>query len=105
MQGWRHGLRQFKAAAGCQQRGWSCARTAGVRHGWAGGGAISARCLRPRAASRGPLIGAWPKRAGHYVANGGFKIGFGTAIETARLICDLALDGNDTIPTEFLVPY
>ncbi len=57
--------------------------------------------LRPRAASRGPLIGAWPKRAGHYVANGGFKIGFGTAIETARLICDLALDGKDTIPDSF----
>ena len=57
--------------------------------------------LRPRAASRGPLIGAWPKRAGHYVANGGFKIGFGTAIETARLICDLALDGKDAIPDSF----
>ncbi len=57
--------------------------------------------LRPRAASRGPLIGAWPKRSGHYVANGGFKIGFGTAIETARLICDLVLDGKDTIPDSF----
>jgi glycine/D-amino acid oxidase-like deaminating enzyme len=57
--------------------------------------------LRPRAVSRGPLIGAWPKRAGHYLANGGFKIGFGTAIETARLICDLALDGKDAIPDSF----
>ena len=57
--------------------------------------------LRPRAASRGPLIGAWPKRAGHFVVNGGFKIGFGTAIETARLICDLVLEGKDTIPDAF----
>lgn len=57
--------------------------------------------LRPRAASRGPLIGSWPKRAGHFVVNGGFKIGFGTAIETARLICDLVLDGKDTIPDPF----
>jgi len=56
---------------------------------------------RPRAASRGPLIGAWPKRVGHFVVNGGFKIGFGTAIETARLICDLVLEGKDTIPDAF----
>jgi glycine/D-amino acid oxidase-like deaminating enzyme len=47
------------------------------------------------------LIGAWPKRAGHFVVNGGFKIGFGTAIETARLICDLVLEGKDTIPEAF----
>jgi glycine/D-amino acid oxidase-like deaminating enzyme len=57
--------------------------------------------LRPRAASRGPLIGAWPNRAGQFVVNGGFKIGFGTAIETARLICDLVLEGKDTIPDAF----
>ena len=57
--------------------------------------------LRPRAASRGPLIGPWPQREGHFVVNGGFKIGFGTAIETARLICDLVLDGKDTIPDTF----
>lgn len=58
--------------------------------------------LRPRALSRGPLIGPWPNRPGHYVANGGFKIGFGTAPETARLICDLVLDGRDGIPAAFL---
>ena len=58
--------------------------------------------LRPRALSRGPLIGAWPDRPGHYIANGGFKIGFGTAPETARLICDLVLDGRNIIPPEFL---
>jgi glycine oxidase len=58
--------------------------------------------LRPRATSRGPLLGAWPGRPGHYIANGGFKIGFGVAPETARLICDLVLTGEDAIPAQFL---
>ena len=58
--------------------------------------------LRPRAISRGPLIGPWPQRPGHFIANGGFKIGFGTAPETARLLCDLVLDGNNAIPPDFL---
>ncbi len=57
--------------------------------------------LRPRATSRGPLLGAWPGRPGHFIANGGFKIGFGVAPEAARLICDLALDGSDNIPPDF----
>ena len=57
--------------------------------------------LRPRATSRGPLLGAWPARPGHFVANGGFKIGFGVAPEAARLICDLALLGQDAIPAGF----
>ena len=58
--------------------------------------------LRPRALSRGPLIGPWPDRPGHFIANGGFKIGFGTAPETARLICDLVLEGRHAIPQSFL---
>lgn len=58
--------------------------------------------LRPRAQSRGPLLGPWPGRPGHYIANGGFKIGFGVAAEVARLICDLVLDGHDAIPPQFL---
>ena len=33
-----------------------------------------------------------------------FKIGFGTAPETARLICDLVLDGHADLPPEFLPP-
>lgn len=57
--------------------------------------------LRPRAASRGPLVGAWPGRPGHFLANGGFKIGFGVAAEVARLICDLVLSGQDRIPQAF----
>ena len=61
-----------------------------VAHRWAG--------VRPRARSRQPLLGAWPGRVGHFVANGGFKIGFGTHITAARLVTDLVLDGTDAIP-------
>jgi glycine/D-amino acid oxidase-like deaminating enzyme len=57
--------------------------------------------LRPRAKSRAPLLGAWPGRAGHYVANGGFKIGFGMAPKVAQVMTDLVLDGTDTIPPGF----
>jgi glycine oxidase len=57
--------------------------------------------IRPRASSRAPILGAWPNRAGHFVANGGFKIGFGMAPKVAQVIVDLVLDGRDTIPTEF----
>jgi glycine oxidase len=57
--------------------------------------------VRPRAASRAPLLGAWPGRAGHYVANGGFKIGFGMAPKVAEVMVDLILEGKDTIPEGF----
>lgn len=42
-----------------------------VAERWAG--------LRPRAQSRAPLLGPWPRRDGHWVANGGFKIGLAMA--------------------------
>ena len=35
--------------------------------------------LRPRAQSRAPLLGPWPGRDGHWLANGGFKIGLAMA--------------------------
>ncbi len=54
--------------------------------------------LRPRARSRRPVIGPWPGRTGHFVANGGFKIGFGVAQGVARLAADLVLDGRDAVP-------
>jgi len=54
--------------------------------------------LRPRARSRAPMLGAWPDRDGHFVANGGFKIGFGLAPEVARVTADLVLEGRDGIP-------
>jgi glycine/D-amino acid oxidase-like deaminating enzyme len=57
--------------------------------------------LRPRSASRQPLLGPWPGRPGHFVANGGFKIGFGMAPKLAEMMADLLLDGHDTIPQAF----
>jgi glycine/D-amino acid oxidase-like deaminating enzyme len=65
-------------------------REAPVLHRWAG--------LRPRARSRQPMLGRWPGRPGHYVANGGFKIGFGLAPGVARVMADLVLEGRDAIP-------
>jgi glycine/D-amino acid oxidase-like deaminating enzyme len=63
--------------------------------------------VRPRAVSRAPLLGAWPGREGVagpkgvYVANGGFKIGFGIAPKVAEVMADLILEGRDTIPQGF----
>lgn len=68
---------------------------AGVRARWAG--------VRPRAQSRAPLLGPWPGRPEHYIANGGFKIGFGMAPGVARVMSDLLLDGRDAIPDAFRV--
>lgn len=59
--------------------------------------------LRPRARTRAPMLGAWPERPGHFVANGGFKIGFGIAPEVGRVMADLVLDGTDTVPEGFRV--
>ena len=59
--------------------------------------------VRPRAKSRAPLLGAWPGRAGHFVANGGFKIGFGMAPKVAEVMVDLVLEGCDLIPEGFRV--
>lgn len=57
--------------------------------------------VRPRARSRAPLLGPWPGRAGHFLANGGFKIGFGMAPKVAEVMVDLVLEGRDEIPAEF----
>lgn len=57
--------------------------------------------LRPRARSRAPVLGPWPGRPGHFVANGGFKIGFGMAPGIASVMADLILTGTDRIPREF----
>jgi len=66
-----------------------------VQARWAG--------IRPRAKSRAPLLGEWPGRAGHFVANGGFKIGFGMAPKVAEVMVDLMLDGRDGVPDGFRV--
>lgn len=68
-------------------------RGAPVIQRWAG--------VRPRAASRAPVLGQWPGRAGHFVANGGFKIGFGMAPKVGAVLADLVLDGQDHIPEGF----
>ena len=59
--------------------------------------------LRPRAKTRAPMLGPWPGRAGHYIANGGFKIGFGMAPMVGRTLAALVLDGQDNIPAGFRV--
>jgi glycine oxidase len=68
-------------------------RDAPVIERWAG--------LRPRSRSRAPMLGAHPLRPGAYIANGGFKIGFGMAPGIARLMADLILEGTDRIPEAF----
>ncbi len=79
-----------KAISACPQL-----RDAQVLLRWAG--------LRPRARSRAPILGPWPSNPGHFVANGGFKIGFGMAPKVAEVMVDLVLDDHDTIPPEFRV--
>ena len=59
--------------------------------------------LRPRARSRAPMLGAWPGRTGHYIAHGGFKIGFGMAPKVAEVMAGLVLSGRDAIPEGFRV--
>jgi glycine/D-amino acid oxidase-like deaminating enzyme len=59
--------------------------------------------IRPRARSRAPMLGEWPDRPGHFIANGGFKIGFGMAPKIAEAMADLVLDGRDTLPEGFRV--
>ncbi|WP_424944498.1 NAD(P)/FAD-dependent oxidoreductase [Aliiroseovarius crassostreae] len=70
-------------------------RAAPVIERWAG--------LRPRAKSRAPMLGEWPGREGEFIANGGFKIGFGMAPKVAEVMADLVLDGADTVPDRFRV--
>ncbi|MCA0273269.1 MAG: FAD-binding oxidoreductase [Proteobacteria bacterium] len=70
-------------------------REAAVIERWAG--------LRPRAKSRAPMLGGWPGRQAQFIANGGFKIGFGMAPKVAAVMADLVLEGRDTIPAGFRV--
>ena len=66
---------------------------AAVIERWAG--------VRPRAPSRAPVLGPHPTRQGEYIANGGFKIGFGMAPKVGQVMADLLLDGIDAIPAGF----
>lgn len=57
--------------------------------------------VRPRAKSRAPMLGAHPFHPGEFIANGGFKIGFGMAPKVGHVMADLILNGRDTIPDGF----
>ncbi|WP_342068936.1 NAD(P)/FAD-dependent oxidoreductase [Yoonia algicola] len=57
--------------------------------------------VRPRSKSRAPVLGAHPTREGEYIANGGFKIGFGMAPKAGEVMAALMLDGDDQIPDGF----
>lgn len=70
-------------------------QNAEVLQRWAG--------VRPRARSRAPMLGQWPDRPGHFIANGGFKIGFGMAPKIADVMANLMLEGREDIPVGFEV--
>lgn len=57
--------------------------------------------LRPRTRSRAPVLGRHPTLQGQFIANGGFKIGFGMAPKIAEVLADLILEGVDRIPDDF----
>ncbi len=57
--------------------------------------------IRPRTRSRAPMLGAHPLYPGQFIANGGFKIGFGMAPKVAEVMADLLLEELDTIPDGF----
>ena len=86
---------QLDAVIAAARRAVPALATAPVVARWAG--------VRPRARSRAPMLGSWPDRPGQYIANGGFKIGFGMAPKVAEVMADLVLEGRDAIPEGFRV--
>ncbi|CUH51598.1 NAD(P)/FAD-dependent oxidoreductase [Shimia marina] len=68
-------------------------RDAEVIERWAG--------VRPRAKSRAPMLGDHPTRSGDFIANGGFKIGFGMGPKAGEVMADLVLEGKDAVPDAF----
>lgn len=61
-----------------------------IKWRWAG--------VRPRSSTRAPVLGPHPTRAGVYIANGGFKTGFGVAPLVGEAMADLVLEGRNRIP-------
>ena len=57
--------------------------------------------VRPRSRSRAPVLGPHPTRPGQFIANGGFKIGFGMTPKVGEVMADLVLEGRDTVPEGF----
>lgn len=68
-------------------------KEAAILERWAG--------VRPRARSRAPILGEHPLYPSEFIANGGFKIGFGMAPKVGEVMADLVLDGHDSIPDDF----
>ena len=68
-------------------------KTAPIVARWAG--------VRPRSKSRAPILGVHPLNPTEFIANGGFKIGFGMAPKIAQVMADLVLDNHDHIPSDF----
>jgi glycine/D-amino acid oxidase-like deaminating enzyme len=68
-------------------------QSAEVIERWAG--------VRPRARSRAPILGQHPLNPAHFIANGGFKIGFGMAPKVGQAMAELMLNQHDTIPAGF----
>jgi glycine/D-amino acid oxidase-like deaminating enzyme len=56
---------------------------------------------RPRTKTRAPVLGPHPVYRDAFIANGGFKIGFGMALGVAEVMADLVVDGMDRIPDDF----
>jgi glycine/D-amino acid oxidase-like deaminating enzyme len=84
---------QLDAVIAAARAALSALAEAPVIERWAG--------LRPRTRSRAPMLGAHPLHPGQFIANGGFKIGFGMAPKVAEVMADLMLDGVDRIPEGF----
>jgi glycine oxidase len=68
-------------------------RDAPVLVRWAG--------VRPRAFTRAPMLGKHPVNPDWFIANGGFKIGFGMAPKIGQVMAALILDRVDLIPDDF----
>lgn len=66
-----------------------------VLNRWAG--------VRPRGRRRAPILGKHPLRDQVFIANGGFKIGFGMAVKSGEVLADLVLTGQADIPEGFSV--
>ncbi|QLQ20454.1 MAG: FAD-dependent oxidoreductase [Exiguobacterium profundum] len=54
--------------------------------------------IRPRARSRAPMLGAWPGRPGHWVANGGSRSALAVAPLVGEVMAALVLEGRDLVP-------
>lgn len=59
--------------------------------------------VRPRSTRRTPILGRHPTREKTFIANGGFKIGFGIATKVGEVMADLVLNGQADIPEKFTV--